>query len=353
MQDRIFDRNENSSDQEALTRLEAALLLVLEELENNRQKIGGIIQECLQLEYRLKLRREKIKQRPEELICPDPQDQTGALGDGSILEETITRNDELIQKAGFFLQRAYRVLKCLQASDVWGIESGEKGPFLSAELSMWLAERQEAEKRKIVRDLHDGPTQILFTLLIRLELMKDNPEAAFGRMAEEIALIQDMGKECLAELKHIMLDLKPPLFYEAGLIPTFQEYFRIYEGKYHFHIDFDYTGEKQPLSPQVEAALFRLMQEGLNNARKHSGTNQARVRVGFSPVMVGLEISDRGRGFDSHQVLMYRDDRLGIKGMIERAELMGGNLHIASAAGTGTRLEIRLPIKGGGHHGED
>ncbi len=106
-------------------------------------------------------------------------------------------------------------------------------------------------------------------------------------------------------------------------------------------IEFEHEVSFERLSPLVEGALFRICQEALNNATKHSGSQRVRIRLVQQGSWVRLVVSDQGIGFDPHQVT---EKMFGLQGIRERARLLGGHATIDSAPGRGTRLTVEIPI---------
>ena len=143
---------------------------------------------------------------------------------------------------------------------------------------MCIRDSQEAERRKIARELHDGPAQSMASILIRLDLMKRLWNQDIKGIYEEIDNVSDMGKETLADIRRIMFDLKPSLLRENSFSATLKDYFNDYEAKYNFTIEFLQMGQEKQYDLSLETALFRLVQESITNIRKHSGVKKANVK---------------------------------------------------------------------------
>lgn len=220
------------------------------------------------------------------------------------------------------------------------------------QIGLWIVESMESERRKIARELHDGPAQTLAGMLIRMDLMEylchDNQEEA----VKELANVHDMGRDTLNEIRRIMFDLKPSVVSESGIIATLKDYFRDYESKYNFDIEFIYFGDIPKLDLSLEVALFRMVQEAVTNARKHSGVNRAMVKLEHKNNHLSLVIKDKGRGFEEEYVRACKKDSYGIIGMKERAELLGGKMEIISSPREGTQVIIEVPTEGEENSGE-
>jgi two-component system sensor histidine kinase DegS len=208
----------------------------------------------------------------------------------------------------------------------------------------WIIESQEAERRKIARDLHDGPAQSMAGMLIRLDLMQRLWDQDVRSIYSEIDNVKDMGKETLADIRRIMFDLKPSLLHQNSFSTTLTDYFNDYEAKYNFTIEFLQIGQERQYELSLEIALFRLVQEAITNIRKHAGVKRAMVKLEDNGKVLTLVIRDEGRGFDLDA--SRNKESYGILGMKERVSLFRGKLDIISTPGSGTQVIITVPLEG-------
>lgn len=220
------------------------------------------------------------------------------------------------------------------------------------QLELWIVETQEAERRKIARELHDGPAQSLASMLIRLDLvMRMMPEGA-ENIRRELQNLKAIGAESLTDVRSIMYDLKPTLMHEQGLYNTLKEYFNEYEAKYNFLIDYVVFGQQRQYDLALEVGLFRLVQEAITNVRKHAGVNKALVKLEDRGSLLTLVIKDEGCGFDPNAIGQQHES-YGIVGMKERVQLFGGELLILSQPGEGTQIIIKVPLEGEANDGQN
>lgn len=247
----------------------------------------------------------------------------------------------MARKADRLVESTGLALKILQGN-VEKINDTIEQSYRKQQMETWIIESQEAERRKIARDLHDGPAQNLTSMLIRLDLIKRLADADQSRVDEELVIIKEIGKESLEDIRRIMFDLKPILVHGEGLSSSLKDYFRDYETKYNFDIDFVSFGDDKKLSLSLEIALFRLVQEAITNVRKHSGRNKAMVKMENTRKHLNLVVKDEGLGFDLENVRANKES-YGIIGMQERAELIRGSLDIVSSPGSGTQVIIKVP----------
>jgi signal transduction histidine kinase len=189
------------------------------------------------------------------------------------------------------------------------------------------------ERARLARELHDAVTQKLFSIRAHARAAAvlgergDCPGA--GREIEAVAAL---GAEAHAELRAIIDGLAPPDLAEAGLAESLRRY-AVLAGRAH-NVDITVTASRTSFDPVVDAAVYRVAQEALHNALRHSGAGRIRVLLAAK----GLEVSDDGDGFD----VSYAGPGLGLASMRERAAAAGGTLLVTSAPGSGTRVMLTL-----------
>ncbi|MGI5880054.1 MAG: sensor histidine kinase [Syntrophomonadaceae bacterium] len=217
------------------------------------------------------------------------------------------------------------------------------------QMELWIIESQEAERRKISREIHDGPAQSLASMIIRLDLLGRDIPGQKMSLAEQIADLKKIAAESLTDIRRIMFDLKPALFHDKGLSSALRDYFNDYEAKYNFDIDLIVLGEERQYDLSLEIALFRLVQEAITNVRKHAGVNKAMVKMEDTGEGLTIVVKDNGAGFDTGKI-SDQAEHYGIMGMRERVQLIGGRIEIISAPNSGTQVIIFIPLEGDGHH---
>jgi two-component system sensor histidine kinase DegS len=203
---------------------------------------------------------------------------------------------------------------------------------------------REEERKRIARELHDGVAQNLAGLLVLLEVMEEKrsnktlPDADLDKL-------KDIISETLCQVRSIMYDLRPVETEGANLGSLLWKYFTQYKKRYGFEVNLKIVGKIKRYDPVYENAAFRLVQEAINNSRKHSGVNQAQVILEDKGYCFQIIITDKGSGFDPEKVWSCHE-HLGIKGMAERVGLLGGEMDIRSSKGKGTRIHIKMPLEG-------
>lgn len=279
-----------------------------------------------------KIQSELISLRQQEMFQRNRREE---------LSRQLKKYEEIAKKADNYLNSANMALKILE-SNINDFSDTLEDAFKRQQMGLWFVESVEAEKRKISRDLHDGPAQTIASLLIRLDLLMYLFDEDSQKAVEELISIKQMGRESLDDIRRIMFDLKPSAIYEESLISTLKEYFNAYESKYDFEIDFIFFGPERKYDLPMETALFRLVQEAITNVRKHAGVNKAMVKLEANPAGLTIVIKDQGKGFEVDQIPGTRNESHGIIGMKERAELLGGEIKIISKPGSGTQVIIEI-----------
>jgi signal transduction histidine kinase len=201
------------------------------------------------------------------------------------------------------------------------------------------------ERHRLARELHDSVTQSLFSLdLVAKTIttyLKRDPEQAEAR----IQRMRQITHDTLQEMRSVIFDLRPPNLEQDGLIVALRQHVNRMRWPSGPDIDLETTGERRlPLS--VEKELFRIAQEAINNALKHSGAQHVNVVLTLNGGQAILQVSDDGRGFDVSAPPADRQ-AFGLIGMRERAQALNGRFQIASAPDRGTRIEVRLPLNEG------
>lgn len=266
------------------------------------------------------------------------------------LENQIRQYRRINKKADSLLHNASLALKLMQGSSDKLSDTIEKVNRKN-QLELWIVEMQEAERRKIARELHDGPAQSLASMLIRLDLVMHMLPAEDDEIRHEIQNIKAIGSESITDVRSIMYDLKPYLMHEQGLHATLKDYFNEYEAKYSFFIDYVTFGQQRQYDLALEVGLLRMVQEAITNVRKHAGVNKALVKFEDNGSHLTLVIKDEGKGFDFGEIRQKRES-YGIVGMQERVKIFGGELEIFSRPGEGAQIIIKVPLEGEADHGQ-
>jgi signal transduction histidine kinase len=197
---------------------------------------------------------------------------------------------------------------------------------------------EEDERRRIALELHDGVGQVLTAMTLNLDAAGGTEGLAATR--QRIGSARRMAESALAEVRHLAHRMRPARLEERGLTAAIRDM----AGQSGFPVRVQVDPQLDPfptLDPTVTVGVYRIVQEALANAARHSGAAVAHVSIGMRDRNLSIMVSDEGRGFDPGVAI---DPGIGIAGMYERAELLGGRLSLHSAAGRGTRVVLELPL---------
>lgn len=198
------------------------------------------------------------------------------------------------------------------------------------------------ERNRLAREIHDTLAQGLAAIALQLEtadaLLDAQPEAGQVRAAVQSAL--RLARENLEEARRSVLDLRAKPLEGRTLAQAIQDLASSLEGQTATTVTVELVGEHRPLPPAVEAGLYRIAQEALNNVQCHAQADHALIRLVTTPDKVQLSIEDDGCGFDPAQVT---PNRYGLTGMNERVRLLGGTLEIAGRPGVGVKVIVTAP----------
>lgn len=206
------------------------------------------------------------------------------------------------------------------------------------------------ERNRIAQDLHDRAAQTNFLLALKLDwalahLASDDP------MQSELERLKELAAQAATQTREAIYALRASELAEGGLQGGLRRLVRSMEAD-GFTASLTVTGIPAPLPPEVEDALFKLAQEGLNNARKHSRGSAVIVALRFSPATVTLVVQDDGIGLPAGEPVEEVPNRLGLKGMRERVAALGGELHLMSGDEGGLIVRAKIPLKGVESHGD-
>jgi two-component system sensor histidine kinase UhpB len=217
---------------------------------------------------------------------------------------------------------------------------------LAQKLSEQVLAAQEDERKRIARELHDETAQALTTLLIRLKILERARSA--DEMRGQINQLRELTVETLEAVRKMAVELRPTTLDDLGLVAALEAYTDGYASRIPVELEFSAHGFEDHagrLQPQQELVLYRVVQEALTNAAKHSAAEHVRVELRRGPTEVVAEVIDDGEGFQVDEVMRSRERGLGLFGMQERLALVRGQLVIDSAPGRGTRIEAHVPAR--------
>jgi PAS domain S-box-containing protein len=210
----------------------------------------------------------------------------------------------------------------------------------SQALSRRLVDAQEAERRRIARELHDEVGQILTGLSLVLKSSTPPPSPWAERSHEAQGILHDL----MRRVREMSLDLRPAMLDDLGLLAALLWHFERYTYQTRIQVRFHHFGLDRRFPADLETAAYRIIQEALTNTARYAHTDEVDVHVRARPDVLWLRVADHGTGFEAGRTA--RGASMGLAGMRERVAAAGGKLSVDSAAGHGTFLTAWLPLDG-------
>jgi PAS domain S-box-containing protein len=216
----------------------------------------------------------------------------------------------------------------------------------SRHLSSQLIEAQERERKRISLELHDEMGQALASIGINLGTIDKNlPSDCPPIIKDKLAEIDFMIEQTSERVRKLSLHLRPPILDDLGLIPTLRWLLSGLESSIKVEFDYNQIDDKDRLSQEIETVIYRVVQEATTNILKHAEAKEVVVNLNIEEG-ISLIVKDDGKGFDAKDQKITDDLKagIGILGMNERVEILGGKFDIQSRKGYGTRISVEIPL---------
>lgn len=251
------------------------------------------------------------------------------------LSETIERADQLINQINAVIHYLSGDLQAM-ADFVHDAEEMQK-------FGVKIIQAQEEERKKLSREIHDGPAQSMANVMLRSELVeKVLEQESVAKAQEEIRDLRMMVQSTLSEVRRIIYDLRPMTLDDLGLAPTLAKYLRTVDEHHEaVTIRFKNVGDDRRLASHIEIAIFRFIQEAVQNALKHAEPRQIEVKLELKNDRVTALVRDDGKGFLIEEA---SESSFGLVGMRERVNMLDGELTIDSKPSKGALLMMNIPI---------
>lgn len=337
---------------------------LFEELEQIRQQVILVIDEGDRLEKQARLSRKYLsevsqhfKTYSEEQILKAYEKAHALQVDLQINRQTEkqlrTKRDDLERRLiglKATIDRAEKLVSQISivenylTSDLAQIGEILQDAKRQQEYGFKVIEAQEEERKRLSREIHDGPAQMMANVMMRSDLIdrifrERGPDEAI----KEIREMKKMVRNALYEVRRIIYDLRPMALDDLGLVPTLRKYLRtIEEYAKTTKIEFINIGKEIRLPSKLEIALFRLIQESVQNTLKHAEASLVTVKLELRSDTATAIIKDDGKGFDQE---LQQEGSFGIIGMKERVDLLNGSINFDSVIGRGTVVMIHIPYQ--------
>jgi signal transduction histidine kinase len=273
----------------------------------------------------------------ESLLCVPLQFQGRMLGVLTVVNKTTP---------GGFETRDVKWLKALAALAAAGIENARLYQRVREERDRVIIAQEELRK-KLARDLHDGPTQLVSTIVMQVDFIKKLMQHQPDQVGAELDRLTQTGQQAIHDMRTMLFDLRPLILETQGLgaaLALLTEHHQV-SGKTSIRLRLDETVGRY--AARVESSVFSIVQEAVNNALKHAKAQNIWVRLAQKGDTLVVEVEDDGVGFDRDKVMQSYVSResFGLLNMHERAEIAGGELTMVTAIGQGTTVMLRMPAE--------
>lgn len=207
---------------------------------------------------------------------------------------------------------------------------------------------QEEERRRISREIHDGPAQSLASLTMKIDYCLEMPEVGHD-LAAELNGLKEAVTRSLKDIRRFIFDLRPMALDDLGLIPTLEQFIAGFKKRTGIPVYVNVSGERRPMRSDQELSVFRVIQEAANNAVKHANPKSVHIFLKFDTAKGRLSavVKDDGSGFDVQEIRKSygKLKKLGLISMEERIRIVGGEFDIVSDSGSGTVVSFWVPCE--------
>lgn len=335
-----------------LTEIKSKMITVIHEVDNLEKQDKAMRQKLAEVSGNFdKYTEVDIKQAYEEASEVRIK-FFGKKNEEKNLREKRTNLEIAFKKSRENINGAEKVVN--QVSIALGYLEGDLLPVLegsdkSSEMFMGIKilEAQENERKRIAKDIHDGPAQHMANVVMKVDICEKIIKKDIEEGLKELADLKDAVKVALKEVRNIIFDLRPMSLDEIGLNETINETVNTIIKESKIEVEFRLKPIEKEIEPIIQVAVYRIIQEVFNNIKKHSHAKHAKVKLDFGTKYLMLIITDDGVGFNVKETLKRvrtKVESYGLIGIYDRVYQLQGELKIRSSIGTGTVYIVKLPI---------
>ncbi|UCH59669.1 MAG: hypothetical protein JSV61_15840 [Anaerolineales bacterium] len=241
------------------------------------------------------------------------------------------------QRSRRLLEKVFEVLESGKAN----IGMSGNGRTASIDMLESMIQAQESERQRLSRLMHDGPAQAMSNFILQTDIAMRLFDLDLEKAREELISLKSSSTTTFKKVREFIFELRPMMLDDLGLVPTLRRYIEAIQEQTEANVQFVFNGVERRLEPYLEILVFRSTQEILGNAIHHSGASQIKVQLDMAESNIKVVVDDDGKGFDT--VGLPDRDKMGIRLVKERVEMLGGHLQVDSTEGKGTRVIIHVP----------
>lgn len=309
---------------------------LLESVETERSRVHSELEQ-IQLE-RLVMETESGEQTDHE-----SDRESGLHQEEEALTRSFARVSSLQQQVADFGNLLTAARKQFGETEVLpGVEDAQE---LSVRQAMIRA--KEDERRRLSREIHDGPAQVLANAIIGLEFieraLRQSESTSESPAVGEVERIKGSMRDGLSEIRRFIFDLRPSMLAQRGLVGTVEHYVNAYRTFLPDEIELELPSTSPNLNAEQELTAFRVIQESLQNIHRHADSTKCWISIETDGDATLVTVRDDGRGFQPKTVQVHAGGGSGIIGMRERAEVIGARLSVESSPGSGSEVRLEIP----------
>ncbi len=337
------------------------------ELEMLKAQVFAIINDIDNLEHSLKLSKKKLFDVNKDFNKYSQSELAKAYqnADNLRVELAIKREQEgfLIKRRNDLEIRIRDSIKTLERADKLIGHVGVALGYLSGDLKdlgekldnlqqkqflgIKIIEAQEEERKRVAREIHDGPAQSMSNIVIKAEVCEKLIDKNIHDAKNELQNLKKVMRESLQEVRKIIYNLRPMALDDLGLLPTLERYVISFKEDNKIDVELKHRNMNEELKSVISLTAFRIVQEALNNILKHSKSKTALIFIEIIEKDLSIIIMDKGIGFDTNEIRKTNSDiagGFGIFSMKERVALLEGEFDVISEIGKGTKIKVLIPL---------
>ncbi len=336
------------------------------DLEKSKEEVSRIIKRVENMEKKEKKARIRLMEVHRDFSRYTEQDVKTAYQEAQNLQLMVYdwRHQETMAcfKRDQLARRVKHLKEMLQKAENMMSHLGVVFNYLSSDLQLAsdkinelqqmqqmgvnIIRAQEEERKRVAREIHDGPAQLLANIVMRAEFCLKLLEVEPRRVKKELQYLQESVRQSLHDVRKIIFDLRPMVLDDLGLIAALKRYLADYKEQNNVRTEMVCMGPNKRMPVTTEVAVFRIIQECLNNIQKHAGAKHAVIKVEMLKDRINVTVRDDGEGFELQSVKNNKSSQegYGLVNMRERAGLLNGKIDIISSPGKGTTVHLSVPV---------
>ncbi len=278
------------------------------------------------------------------------QEEKDLIKQRTILEMRLKKSKEVVERSEALASKVGVALGYL-SGNLQGVFEQLEDIQQRQSMGIKIIKAQEQERQRVSKEIHDGPAQTMANIVLKAELCDRLIDLDIEKAKNELNTLKGVVRESLKDIRKIIYDLMPMSLDDLGLIPTIQRLILNFEEETKISVDFVVNNKGEIKESIIQLTIFRIVQEALNNIKKHSKAQNVIIRINIGTEKIYLKIIDDGIGFNVGEKVDSFNTKsgFGLYSIRERVDLLKGKIEIDSELGKGTKINVIVPL----YEGED